>query len=273
MAPEPCVFHILISTTASMTIPSKSLQGAPPSSHRMQETASNVHNDKQETASNVNNDKQETAGKVHDDKQETAGNVHDDKQETDRADDDTTEADYLEYISKDSAAKQQFEYDKTIGYLNDLPEIHENTSLSVAPGEGCIPKYILSDPYWDNRTFSVLQLDPEKSLNEPRDINVRSQDKICQSLFNIKEECSKSSAYLFGCTQYIETKQLQGNINIAYKRGKKTMSDQGLSYSLDDPYRVLDNIKGTPAYFRKKKIEFVSKSQYGKKNPTSNYFH
>ena len=78
MAPEPCVFHILISTTASMTKPSKSLQGAPPSSHRMQETASNVNNDKQETA----------------------GKVHDDKQETDRADDDTTEADYLEVYFK-----------------------------------------------------------------------------------------------------------------------------------------------------------------------------
>ena len=32
-------------------------------------------------------------------------------------------------------------------------------------------------------------------------------------------------------------------------------------YTLDDPYSVLDNIKGTPRYFKKKKNEFIGKLQ------------
>ena len=52
---------------------------------------------------------------------------------------------------------------------------------------------------------------------------------------------------------------LQGNLNIAFQRGKKTPTDKGVSYTLDDPWRVLDDIKGTPRFYQKKKMEFIAK--------------
>ena len=53
---------------------------------------------------------------------------------------------------------------------------------------------------------------------------------------------------------------MTGNINIAFTRGKATKTeDGGTMYRLHDPSTVLDNIKGTPRYFRKKKNEFIAK--------------
>ena len=109
-----------------------------------------------EDSNEESEDKQDTAGKTQ---PGVAGNSNNND------DVDTNENDYCEYIKRDPVARQQFDYDKNICFVNDLPEIHVNTSLSVAPGEGYVPQYILQDPDWFNRIFASLDHDAENSEN------------------------------------------------------------------------------------------------------------
>ena len=178
-------------------------------------------------------------------------------------DKDQDEEDLREYLTKDAVAKQQFEYDRSTCLTNDVPEAEIGVSVSVAPAEGKVPINILMAPRWDRRTFSTLDVTGQSSLNVTRTLapgELRSQDYFDQRLTNFNEKVSKSPAYFFSATQFTESKQLQGNMSIAFKKGKKTEAeDGGVSYKLDDPWRVLDDIKGTPRFFQKKKMEFISK--------------
>ena len=62
--------------------------------------------------------------------------------------DDLSEKDIKEYLEKDSVAKFQFDYNRNTCFSNDIPEINvneiDNQSISVAPGEGKIPKEKIS---------------------------------------------------------------------------------------------------------------------------------
>ena len=49
---------------------------------------------------------------------------------------DNEENDLEEYLTNDPVAKQQFEYDRSTCFVNDIPEIGVNQSLSLAPAEG-----------------------------------------------------------------------------------------------------------------------------------------
>ena len=61
---------------------------------------------------------------------------------------------------------------------------------------------------------------------------------------------------MYAAIGYLEKKQLQRNINLANTRGKEVINEMGeKAYMLDDGYRVLDDIKNTPRYWRKAKHE------------------
>ena len=166
-----------------------------------------------------------------------------------------------EYLSNDPVAKFQFDYNKHTCFVNQYPENDpNNASVSVAPGEGKIPKSILMDSDWDMRAFPVLDPTGENSLNAKRDRKLSYQQFFMQRLLNINRRFAESPSFLFAAVQYVESLQLQRNLNIAFQRGRPSKTSSGnMKYSLDDPYTVLDNIKGTPRYFKKKKNEFISK--------------
>ena len=59
---------------------------------------------------------------------------------------------------------------------------------------------------------------------------------------------------------FIEEKQLERDIGISFSIEKKTVSDNGeRSYMLNDSFAVMDNVKGTPRYWRKAKLEMLAK--------------
>ena len=65
---------------------------------------------------------------------------------------------------------------------------------------------------------------------------------------------------MYAAVAYLEKKQLQRNINIANTRGKEVINDNGeKAYSLEDGYRVLENIKNTPKYWKQAKYEMLAK--------------
>ena len=179
-------------------------------------------------------------------------------------DDDADEKEIHEMLQKDPMLKYQFDYNNNTCFLNNVPEIslseNDQNGVTIAPGEGKVPKNILQDKDWDMRAFPILDPTGNNSLNCKRDVRLSAQQFFQQRIFNINPRFANCPSFVFAATQYIENKQLTGNINIAFNRGKATKTeDGGTMYRLHDPSTVLDNIKGTPRYFRKKKNEFIAK--------------
>ena len=70
---------------------------------------------------------------------------------------------------------------------------------------------------------------------------------------------SQTPTYLYSAVSMIEKKQLQRNINLVGTRGTQTVKPDGISYELQDRYRVLEGIKGTPKYWQTAKHEMLAK--------------
>ena len=65
---------------------------------------------------------------------------------------------------------------------------------------------------------------------------------------------------MYAAVGYIEKKQIQRNINLAGTRGKQVAGKTGgKSYELEDAYRVLENVKNTPRYWKQAKYEMLAK--------------
>ena len=53
---------------------------------------------------------------------------------------------------------------------------------------------------------------------------------------------------------------MERNIGVSFCKGKVNMSENGTkSYKLEDAYAVLDDVKGTPKYWKKSKMEILAK--------------
>ena len=53
---------------------------------------------------------------------------------------------------------------------------------------------------------------------------------------------------------------MERNIGVSFSKGKVSVSTDGnKSYKLEDAYSVLDDVKGTPRYWKKCKMEMLAK--------------
>ena len=146
---------------------------------------------------------------------------------------------------------------------NKYPEVsaNENDNISVAPCEGKMPKDILCEDDWDIRAFPHLH-NPDGSCGKDHERKVRLTDQyyFIQRICNLEKRFARSPAYMYAALGYLEKKQLNRNINMANTRGKEVINDMGeKAYVLEDGYRVLDDIKGTPRYWKKTKYEMIAK--------------
>ena len=179
---------------------------------------------------------------------------------------DNEEKEEEEYQNKDSVKKWQFDYNRSTCFTNNYPEIDyrddDGERVSVAPGEGKHPSNILREKDWDIKSFPCLLPDGKNSLHTKRDIQLSDQEYFIQRIMNRDLRFACNSAYVFAAVAYIEKKQIEGRKGISFKRGKSSISANGTkSYSLEDPYSVLDNIKNTPRYWQKTRYELNAKLQ------------
>ena len=66
--------------------------------------------------------------------------------------------------------------------------------------------------------------------------------------------------FLYSAVGFLEEMQINRNINLVGTRGKKISSETGKSkYELQDPFRALEAMPGTPKYWQKVKYEMLSK--------------
>ena len=170
-----------------------------------------------------------------------------DKDMLDCDDDSLEEEDDIGYETKDPVKKYQFEYNKSLCMANKYPEvsISEPSTVSVAPGEGKIPKDIMSEEDWDVKAFPYLNNpDGSNGKDQERKVRLTDQNFFINRICNKEKRFSRSPAYMYAAIGYLEKKQLQRNINLANTRGKEVIGQSGeKAYVLEDGYRVLDNIK------------------------------
>ena len=137
------------------------------------------------------------------------------------------------------------------------PEISVNTeaTVSIAPGEGQIPKDIMNDYEWDIKAYPHLHnADGSNGKDQERKVRLTDQSYFIQRVCNLEKRFAKSSAYMYAAVAFIEKKQINRNINLAGTRGRQVNNKEGgKSYELDDAYRVLENVKNTPRYWKQAK--------------------
>ena len=193
-------------------------------------------------------------------------NDSDDDSDEQDSDDDTDQEhkDEEEYLMKDPVRKYQFTYNKSLCMSNKYPEIDSvdpTKDIEVAPGEGKIPKSIMTEKDWDVKAFPHLHNpDGRNGKDEERGVRLTDQNYFIQRIVNMDQRFARSPAYIYAAVAYLEKKQLQRNINISGTRGKKVESNNGeVTYELEDGYTVLDDVKNTPRYWKKAKYEMLAK--------------
>ena len=186
---------------------------------------------------------------------ESSGDSEDSNNEKETENKEEVEAESSRLRKKKGIKKDQFVYDTEVCMMDKYPEI------SVAPGEGQVPENILYSKDWDIKAFPQLHnSDGSNGKDAERKVKLTDQRYFIQRICNKETRFAKSPAYLYSAVTYLELKQISNNISLAGVRGKKTTSADGsVSYSLDDEFTVLENMKNTPRYWRKAKYEMLAK--------------
>ena len=155
----------------------------------------------------------------------------------------------------DPARKFNFKYDQTVCMSEKYPE------MTVAPGEGQTPTGILSQKDWDIKAFPHLHnADGSNGKDQERPAKLTDQYYFIQRVINKETRFSATPDYLYSAVAFLEQKQLYANINNVGRRGKQITSNDGqIGYELQDVFRVLENIKNTPKYWKKLKYEILAK--------------
>ena len=179
---------------------------------------------------------------------------------------DQEEKDENDYITKDAVKKWQFNYNKSLCLSNKYPEISSDCNndipiITVAPGEGKTPSNIMTEKDWDIKAFPhIHNPDGKNGKDQVREVRITDQYYFIQRICNEDSRFAKSPAYMYAAIAFLEKKQLQRNINISYTHGKEVKTSEGeTELHLDDGYAVLDDISGTPRYWKKYKYEFLAK--------------
>ena len=143
---------------------------------------------------------------------------------------------------------------------NKFPEADSETSFNFAPAEGKIPASILKDADWDINSFPNLHPTGQNKMFQDRKRKLTPQQYLVQRLRNKDTRFEQCTPYVFAAAAYLEEKQMERNIGVSFSKGKVSVSDNGnKSYKLEDAYSVLDDVKGTPKYWKKNKMEMLAK--------------
>ena len=143
---------------------------------------------------------------------------------------------------------------------NKFPEDELESCLNFAPAEGKIPTSILRDENWDINSFPNLHPSGRNKMFQDRKKNVTPQQYLVQRFRNKDTRFEQCTPYVFASAAFLEEKQMERNIGVSFSKGKLNMSGDGSrSYKLEDAYSVLDDIKGTPKYWKKSKMEMLAK--------------
>ena len=163
-------------------------------------------------------------------------------------------------MKKAPIRKYQYDYNRTTCMTNKFPESDSGSALDFAPAEGKIPTNILRDDDWDINSFPNLHPTGQNKMFQERKIKLTPQQYLSQRLKNMDNRFAQCTPYVFAAAAYLEEKQMERNIGVSYRKGKIDVSNEGSkTYKLDDAYSVLDDVKSTPKFWKKAKMEILGK--------------
>ena len=169
-----------------------------------------------------------------------------------------------EYREKDVVKKHQADvYGKSFMLADNYPEMEhgdEYNAVTVAPGEGEKPRNVLLDKDWDVQAFADLNSpDGRYGLHEKREVRLTDQNFFVQTICNMEKKFAKTPSYVYGAAAYIELKQIMRNLGMQGRHGKEVIGEDGKrTLHMEDAFCVLDNVKQTPRYWRKKRFEMYA---------------
>ena len=102
-----------------------------------------------------------------------------------------------EYENNDPVKKYQFHYNRSLCMTDKYPEItvNENESISVAPGEGKVPKDILSVEEWDIKAFPhIHNSDGSNGKDQEREVRLTDHNYFIQRICNKEKRFARSPA-------------------------------------------------------------------------------
>ena len=184
---------------------------------------------------------------------------------TDSEDEDEDDKDERDYREKDPVKRHQADgYGRSFVLADMFPEIKRPSNynaVTIAPGEGSKPKNVLFDEGWEGKAFPDLcSPDGKYGLDFKRQVKLTPQNYFLQTICNMEPKFAKTPSYVYAAVAYIEQLQITRNLNMAGRRGREVIGEDGKrSYKIDDAFDCLDNIKQTPRYFRKQKNEMYAK--------------
>merc|ERR1711989_78250 len=146
---------------------------------------------------------------------------------------------------------------------DNYPEMEhgdEYNAVTVAPGEGEKPKNVLLDKDWDVQAFADLNSpDGRYGLHEKREVRLTDQNFFVQTICNMEKKFAKTPSYVYAAVAYIELKQIMRNLGMQGRHGKEVIGEDGKrTLQWEDAFCVLDNVKQTPRYWRKKRFEMYA---------------
>ena len=132
--------------------------------------------------------------------------------------------------------------------------------MNFAPAEGNIPTCILKDDDWDINSFPNLYPTGQNKMFQEREIKLTPQQFLTQRFKNKNTRFVQCTPYVFASAAYLEEKQMERNIGVSFRKGKVNVSTDGSkTYKLEDAYSVLDDVKSTPKFWKKAKMEILGK--------------
>ena len=165
---------------------------------------------------------------------------------------------------RDPIKKHQIGYDRSSLMTERDPEmtrqLFDNT-ISVAPGEGQTPTDVLYEKGWDLKAYPHLNnLDGTCGLHEEREVKLTHQKFLANRLSNMDKRFARHPPFIFSCATYIEAFQIRRNMGLSYTHGHAVNQPGGtVKFEGHDAYAVLDDIKNTPRFWKKKKNELLAR--------------
>ena len=179
---------------------------------------------------------------------------------------DSNSDDWTEIQSKETSPGN---HDTMLTAREFVEEEEYNTAFSVAPGEGNIPLSIFKDKYSEELAFPGIFCGQQRVANENRESKVyysevckseirRSDRRVCKYIDNLFFKLKKlQMKSLFDQTHIVIRKyNYKNNMNLKAKDLKGDKLSDLVSHN--DGYRMLKNVRGTPAYFEKMKKDIFA---------------
>ena len=150
-----------------------------------------------------------------------------------------------------------------------LADKHDESILSVAPGEGNKPQKVIE---MESKCFPVEFPDGSNTFKEKRKQKISLTRYYNSRLFSSDNRFARNPEYIFFALYTKEVEQIHSGISIAIRTGStKTASGQEITASMlrdheqvkrliqrDEGYRFMKKIRGSPAFWEDSKRELFA---------------